>query len=171
MVLAQQQAAAGPGQAQALAARLVGRMTTDEKLGQLLNTAPAIPRLEVPAYNWWTESLHGALGPVPTTNFPEPVGLAATFDDALVGRTAQAISAEVRGLHALARTMGRMGRIGTGLDTWSPNINIFRDPRWGRGQETYGEDPYLTARMGVAFVRGMQGDDPARIDVVATPNH
>lgn len=171
MVLAQQQAAAGPGQAQALAARLVGRMTTDEKLGQLLNTAPAIPRLEVPAYNWWTESLHGALGPVPTTNFPEPVGLAATFDDALVGRTAQAISAEVRGLHALARTTGRMGRIGTGLDTWSPNINIFRDPRWGRGQETYGEDPYLTARMGVAFVRGMQGDDPARIDVVATPKH
>ena len=171
MVLAQQQAAAGPEQAEALAARLVGRMTTDEKLGQLLNTAPAIPRLEVPAYNWWTESLHGALGPVPTTNFPEPVGLAATFDDALVGRTAQAISAEVRGLHALARTTGRMGRIGTGLDTWSPNINIFRDPRWGRGQETYGEDPYLTARMGVAFVRGLQGDDPARIDVVATPKH
>jgi len=171
MVLAQQQAAAGPGQAQALAARLVGRMTTDEKLGQLLNTAPAIPRLEVPAYNWWTESLHGALGPVPTTNFPEPVGLAATFDDALVGRTAQAISAEVRGIHALARTTGRMGRIGTGLDTWSPNINIFRDPRWGRGQETYGEDPYLTARMGVAFVHGMQGDDPAQIDVVATPKH
>lgn len=171
MVLAQQQAAAGPEQAEALAARLVGRMTTDEKLGQLLNTAPAIPRLAVPAYNWWTESLHGALGPVPTTNFPEPVGLAATFDDALVGRAAQAISAEVRGLHALARTTGRMGRIGTGLDTWSPNINIFRDPRWGRGQETYGEDPFLTARMGVAFVRGIQGDDPTRIDVVATPKH
>lgn len=171
MVLAQQQAAAGPEQAEALASRLVGRMTTDEKLGQLLNTAPAIPRLEVPAYNWWTESLHGALGPVPTTNFPEPVGLAATFDDVLVGRAAQAISAEVRGLHALARTTGRMGRIGTGLDTWSPNINIFRDPRWGRGQETYGEDPFLNARMGVAFVRGMQGTDPTRIDVVATPKH
>ena len=88
----------------------------------------------MPAYNWWTGSLHGALGPVPTTNFPEPVGLAATFDDALVGRAAQAISAEVRGLHALARTTGRLGRIGTGLDTWSPNINIFRDPRWGRGR-------------------------------------
>ncbi|WP_294304913.1 glycoside hydrolase family 3 C-terminal domain-containing protein [uncultured Sphingomonas sp.] len=172
MVVAQQrQAAPGPEQAEALAARLVGRMTTDEKLGQLLNTAPAIARLEVPAYNWWTESLHGALGPVPTTNFPEPVGLAATFDDALVGRAAQAVSAEVRGLHALARTTGRMGRIGTGLDTWSPNINIFRDPRWGRGQETYGEDPFLTARMGVAFVRGMQGDDPNRIDVIATPKH
>lgn len=172
MVVAQQrQAAPGPEQAEALAARLVGRMTTDEKLGQLLNTAPAIARLDVPAYNWWTESLHGALGPVPTTNFPEPVGLAATFDDALVGRAAQAVSAEVRGLHALARTTGRMGRIGTGLDTWSPNINIFRDPRWGRGQETYGEDPFLTARMGVAFVRGMQGDDPNRIDVIATPKH
>ena len=170
MALAQQ-AAGGTDPAEAMAARLVGRMTTDEKLGQLLNTAPAIPRLEVPAYNWWTESLHGALGPVPTTNFPEPVGLAATFDDALVGQTAQAISREVRGLHALARTTGRLGRIGTGLDTWSPNINIFRDPRWGRGQETYGEDPFLTARMGVAFVRGMQGTDPTRMDVVATPKH
>ncbi|MDG6745858.1 glycoside hydrolase family 3 N-terminal domain-containing protein, partial [Staphylococcus aureus] len=154
-----------------MAATLVGKMTTDEKLYQLLNTAPAIPRLGVPAYNWWTESLHGALGPVPTTNFPEPVGLAATFDDALVGRAAQAISREVRGLHALARQTGRLGRIGTGLDSWSPNINIFRDPRWGRGQETYGEDPFLTARMGVAFVRGMQGTDPNRIDVVATPKH
>ncbi|MGW8136306.1 glycoside hydrolase family 3 C-terminal domain-containing protein [Sphingomonas zeae] len=171
VALAQQQSAAPAEQAEALAARLVGRMTTDEKLGQLLNTAPAIPRLEVPAYNWWTESLHGALGPVPTTNFPEPVGLAATFDDALVGQAAKAISAEVRGLHALARTTGRMGRIGTGLDTWSPNINIFRDPRWGRGQETYGEDPFLTGKMGVAFVRGIQGDDPNRIDVVATPKH
>lgn len=171
VALAQQQSAAPTEEAEALAARLVGRMTTDEKLGQLLNTAPAIPRLEVPAYNWWTESLHGALGPVPTTNFPEPVGLAATFDDALVGQAAKAISAEVRGLHALARMTGRMGRIGTGLDTWSPNINIFRDPRWGRGQETYGEDPFLTAKMGVAFVRGIQGDDPNRIDVVATPKH
>lgn len=93
------------------------------------------PRLGVPAYNWWTESLHGALGPVPTTNFPEPVGLAATFDDALVGRAAQAISREVRGLHALARQTGRLGRIGTGLDSWSPNINIFRDPRWGGGRK------------------------------------
>ena len=159
----------GEQQADTLAEHLVARMTTDEKLAQLLNTAPAIPRLDVPAYNWWTESLHGALGPVPTTNFPEPVGLAATFDEALVGQAAQVISREVRGLHALARRTGRMGRIGTGLDSWSPNI--FRDPRWGRGQETYGEDPFLTAKMGVAFVRGMQGTDPTRIDVVATPKH
>ena len=95
-------------------------MTLDEKLGQLLNTAPAIPRLGIPAYNWWTESLHGALGTVPTTNFPEPIGLAATFDAPLVHDVAGDISAEVRGLHALARKTGRMGRIGTGLDTWSP---------------------------------------------------
>jgi beta-glucosidase len=157
--------------ADSLAAALVGRMTLDEKLEQLLNTAPAIPRLGVPAYNWWTESLHGALGALPTTNFPEPIGLAATFDPALVHDVAGAIGTEVRDLHVLARATGRMGRIGTGLNTWSPNINIFRDPRWGRGQETYGEDPFLTARMGVAFVEGMQGDDPDRPRIIATPKH
>jgi beta-glucosidase len=154
-----------------LAAELVGKMTLDEKLEQLLNTAPAIPRLGVPAYNWWTESLHGALGALPTTNFPEPIGLAATFDPALVHDVAGAIGTEMRGLHALARATGRMGRIGTGLNTWSPNINIFRDPRWGRGQETYGEDPHLTARMGVAFVEGIQGEDPDRPRIIATPKH
>ncbi len=169
------QAAAPPSKtrskADALAASLVAKMTLDEKLGQLLNTAPAIPRLGIPAYNWWTESLHGALGTVPTTNFPEPIGLAATFDAPLVHAVAGDISAEVRGLHALARKTGRMGRIGTGLDTWSPNINIFRDPRWGRGQETYGEDPFLTSRMAVAFVTGMQGPDPDLPDVISTPKH
>lgn len=156
---------------EALAAGIVERMTLAEKLPQLLNVAPAIPRLGIPAYNWWTESLHGALGPVPTTNFPEPIGLAASFDSPMVHAVAGAISTEVRALHTLGRETGRLGRIGTGLDTWSPNINIFRDPRWGRGQETYGEDPYLTARMGVAFVTGMQGADPARPDVIATPKH
>jgi beta-glucosidase len=154
-----------------LAAQLVSRMTPDEKVEQLLNTTPAIPRLGVPAYNWWTESLHGALGALPTTNFPEPIGLAATFDPALVHDVAGAIGSEVRGLHTLSRSTGRMGRIGTGLDTWSPNINIFRDPRWGRGQETYGEDPFLTARMGVAFVQGIQGPNPDLPQVVATPKH
>jgi beta-glucosidase len=154
-----------------LAAELVGQMTLDEKLEQLLNTAPAIPRLGVPAYNWWTESLHGALGALPTTNFPEPIGLAATFDPALVHDIAGAIGTEMQDLHALARATGRMGRIGTSLNTWSPNINIFRDPRWGRGQETYGEDPFLTARMGVAFVEGIQGDDPDRPRIIATPKH
>jgi beta-glucosidase len=158
-------------QADKLAADLVAKLTIDEKIDQLLNTAPAIPRLQIPAYNWWTESLHGALGSLPTTNFPEPIGLAATFDAPLVKQVAGAISTEVQGLHALARQTGRMGRIGTGLDTWSPNINIFRDPRWGRGQETYGEDPFLTARMGVAFVTGMQGPNPDLPAVIATPKH
>ena len=153
------------------ATALVGQMTLDEKVDQLLNVAPAIPRLKIPAYNWWTESLHGAIGAVPTTNFPEPVGLAATFDAPLIKDVASVISVEVQGLHTLGRQTGQLGHIGTGLDTWSPNINIFRDPRWGRGQETYGEDPYLTTQMGVAFVQGMQGNDPAHPDVIATPKH
>jgi beta-glucosidase len=153
------------------AAAVVAQLTLDEKADQLLNVAPAIERLGIPAYNWWTESLHGALGPVPTTNFPEPIGLAATFDEPLLQQVAAAISIEVRGLHALGRRTGRLGRIGTGLDTWSPNINIFRDPRWGRGQETYGEDPFLTARMGIAYVRGMQGPDSEKPDVIASPKH
>jgi beta-glucosidase len=157
--------------ADAMAKALVEQLTLDEKVEQLLNTAPAIPRLKIPAYNWWTESLHGAMGPVPTTNFPEPIGLAATFDEALVQQVAAAISIEVRALHALGRRTGKLGRIGTGLDTWSPNINIFRDPRWGRGQETFGEDPFLSARLGVAYVRGMQGPDPDRPHVIATPKH
>jgi len=150
--------------ADAQATALVARMTLDEKLGQFVNVAPPIERLGIPAYNWWTESLHGAIGPLPTTNFPEPIGLAATFDAPLVHQVAAAISSEVRALHAF-------GPGGVGLDTWAPNINIFRDPRWGRGQETYGEDPWLTARLGVAFITGMQGRDPDRPDVVATPKH
>jgi len=158
-------------QAESKARELVQKLTLDEKAAQLLNVAPAIPRLGIPEYHWWTESLHGAWGPVPTTNFPEPIGLAATFDDALLREVAGAISLEVRGMHSLARQLGKGARIGGGLDTWSPNINIFRDPRWGRGQETYGEDPFLTARMGVAYVRGMQGDDPDHPAVIATPKH
>jgi beta-glucosidase len=150
---------------------LVRQLTLDEKLDQLLNVAPAIPRLRIPAYNWWTESLHGALGPVPTTNFPQPIGLAASFNAPLMQQVAAAISIEVRALHTLGRATGRLGRIGTGLNTWSPNINIFRDPRWGRGQETYGEDPYLTASLGVSFVQGMQGANPDLPDVIATPKH
>jgi beta-glucosidase len=157
--------------ADARARNLVAQMTLDEKIDQLLNVAPALPRLGIPAYNWWTESLHGALGPLPTTNFPEPIGLAATFDAPLVHKVASAISTEVRALHTLGRQTGHLGKIGTGLDTWSPNINIFRDPRWGRGQETYGEDPYLTAQLGVAFIQGIQGPNPDLPDVVATPKH
>ncbi|HTN40328.1 MAG TPA: glycoside hydrolase family 3 C-terminal domain-containing protein [Asticcacaulis sp.] len=153
------------------ATALVAQLTLDEKVAQLLNVAPAIPRVNIPAYNWWTESLHGAIGAVPTTNFPEPVGLAATFDAPLIKDVASAISIEVQGLHTLGRQTGQLGHIGTGLDTWSPNINIFRDPRWGRGQETYGEDPYLTAKIGVAFVQGMQGNDPVHPNVIASPKH
>ncbi|MEC3949126.1 glycoside hydrolase family 3 C-terminal domain-containing protein [Sphingobium sp. HWE2-09] len=158
-------------EANAKARTIVDKLTLDEKVAQLLNVAPAIPRLDIPAYNWWTESLHGAIGAVPTTNFPEPIGLAATFDAPLIKDVASAISTEVQALHTLGRQTGHLGRIGTGLDTWSPNINIFRDPRWGRGQETYGEDPFLTAHIGVAFIQGMQGDDPDLPNVVATPKH
>lgn len=172
---AQAQAQAGPSpiraDADAKAAAFVARMTLDEKVDQLLNVAPAIPRLNIPAYNWWTESLHGAIGAVPTTNFPEPIGLAATFDPALVHNVAGTISTEVRALHTLGRLTGHLGKIGTGLDTWSPNINIFRDPRWGRGQETYGEDPYLTAQFATAFVTGMQGPNPETPYVISTPKH
>ena len=153
------------------ATTLVAKLTVEEKIGQLLNTAPAIPRLDIPAYNWWTESLHGALGPVPTTNFPEPIGLAASFDAPLLQDVAGAIGTEVRALHTLGRATGHIGTMGSALNTWSPNINIFRDPRWGRGQETYGEDPYLTATMGVAYVRGVQGPDASRPRVIATPKH
>ena len=142
-----------------------------KRLRKLVNVAPAIPRLGIPAYNWWTESLHGAIGAIATTNFPEPIGLAATFDAPLVHDVAGTISIENRALHTLGRQTGHLGVIGTGLDTWSPNINIFRDPRWGRGQETYGEDPFLTARLGVAFVTGMQGPDPDLPLVIATPKH
>lgn len=166
------QAADSPRErADALATAIVAKLTTEEKIAQLLNVAPAIPRLNIPAYNWWTESLHGALGPVPTTNFPEPVGLAATFNAPLIHDVAGVISIENRALHTLGRQTGHLGTIGTGLDTWSPNINIFRDPRWGRGQETYGEDPFLTARLGVAFINGMQGPDPELPLIVATPKH
>jgi len=157
--------------ADAKARQIVSQLTLDEKVEQLLNGAPAIPRLNIPAYNWWTESLHGAFGPGATTNFPQPVGLAASFDDHLVGEVAAAISTEVRAVYALGRGKPNPNRIGGSLDTWSPNINIFRDPRWGRGQETYGEDPFLTGTLAKAFVRAMQGPDAARPLVIASPKH
>jgi beta-glucosidase len=154
-------------------AALVAQMSAEEKATQLVNTAAAILRLGVPAYQWWTEALHGAMIDRETTNFPEPIGLAATFDEALLRTVASAISLEVRAIHASARAEGRIGQIGNGngLVVWAPNINIFRDPRWGRGQETYGEDPFLTARMGIAYITGMQGPDPKRPRIIATPKH
>ena len=148
---------------------LVTRMTLEEKATQLVNQARAIPRLNVPAYDWWSESLHG-VAVNGTTEFPEPIGLGATFDPAAIHAMAQVISTEGRIKHVQAMRAGH-SNIFEGLDFWAPNINIFRDPRWGRGQETYGEDPFLTGRMGVAFVTGMQGDDPKYYRVIATPKH
>jgi beta-glucosidase len=148
---------------------LVQRMTLEEKASQLLNQARAIPRLNVPAYDWWSEALHG-VAVNGTTEFPEPIALAATFDTAGIHEMATAISTEGRIKHAQDVRAGH-SNIMEGLDFWAPNINIFRDPRWGRGQETYGEDPFLTARMGVAFVTGMQGDDPHYYKVISTPKH
>src|SRR5271163_5114521 len=148
---------------------LVKRMTLEEKATQLVNQARAIPRLNVPAYDWWSESLHG-VAVNGTTEFPEPIGLAATFDPATIHEMGTAISIEGRIKHVQAVRAGH-SNIFEGLDFWAPNINIFRDPRWGRGQETYGEDPFLTGRMGVAFVTGMQGDDPNYFRVISTPKH
>jgi beta-glucosidase len=160
-----------PNEAFAARARaLVGQMTLDEKIGQLMNAAPAIERLGVPAYNWWNECLHGVGRAGTATVFPQAIGLAAAWSPALLHEIAVVISDEARAKHHEAQRQGDH-RIYTGLDFWAPNINIFRDPRWGRGQETYGEDPTLTARLGVAFVRGLQGDDPTYLKVVATPKH
>jgi beta-glucosidase len=151
------------------AADLVHRMTLEEKASQLVNQARAIPRLNVPAYDWWSESLHG-IAVNGTTEFPEPVGLAATFDTPRIHEMATIIGIEGRIKHAQDERAGH-SNIFEGLDFWAPNVNIFRDPRWGRGQETYGEDPFLSARMAVAFVTGMQGDDPQYYRVISTPKH
>jgi beta-glucosidase len=150
-------------------ADLILRMTLKEKASQLVNQARAISRLQVPAYDWWSESLHGVLVNG-TTEFPEPIGLAATFDVPAIHEMAVAISTEARIKHAQDVRAGH-SNIFEGLDFWAPNINIFRDPRWGRGQETYGEDPFLTARLGVAFVTGMQGDDARYYRTISTPKH
>ncbi|HOP99333.1 MAG TPA: glycoside hydrolase family 3 C-terminal domain-containing protein [Acetivibrio clariflavus] len=136
---------------------LVSRMTLEEKVMQMLHSAPAIPRLGVPSYNWWSEALHGVARAGTATVFPQAIALAATFDTELIYKVADVISTEVRAKFHEYQRKGDHG-IYKGLTCWSPNINIFRDPRWGRGHETYGEDPYLTSRMGVAFVKGMQGD-------------
>ncbi len=149
---------------------LVSRMTLEEKASQLVNQSRAIPRLQVPAYDWWNEALHGVAAAGTATVFPQAIGLSATWDVPLMHEVATVISIEARAKHHEAVRQGRRN-IFEGLTFWSPNINIFRDPRWGRGQETYGEDPFLTARMGVAFVTGMQGDDPKYLRVVSTPKH
>jgi len=149
---------------------LISRMTLEQKASQVVNQARAIPELHVPAYDWWSEALHGVANAGTATVFPEPIGLAATFDSPLIHKMAIVIGTEARAKHNQAVRAGRRD-IMEGLDFWSPNINIFRDPRWGRGQETYGEDPFLTGRMGVAFVTGLQGDDPKYYRVISTPKH
>jgi beta-glucosidase len=155
---------------EARAADLVSRLTVEEKVSQLVNDAPAIPRLGIPAYEWWNECLHGVARAGAATVFPQAIGMAASFDTPLMREVATAISDEARAKHHEFARRGQRARY-QGLTFWSPNINIFRDPRWGRGQETYGEDPYLTARMGVEFVKGLQGDDPRYLKVVATAKH
>ncbi len=149
---------------------LVARMTLDEKISQLLNDAPEIDRLKIPKYNWWNECLHGVGFSGTATVFPQAIGLAATWNTQLMGQVATAISDEARAKHHEAVRKNQR-KIFQGLTFWSPNINIFRDPRWGRGQETYGEDPYLTSRMGVIFIKGLQGNDPKYLKLVATPKH
>ena len=156
---------------EARAQDLVARMTLEEKASQLVNDAAAIPRLGIREYNWWNEGLHGVAAAGYATVFPQAVGMAATFDAAHIREVADLISVEFRAKH-----LAEQHRFGgsdwfAGLTVWSPNINIFRDPRWGRGQETYGEDPYLTSRLGIAFVKGLQGDDPTYLRTVATPKH
>jgi beta-glucosidase len=149
---------------------LILRLTPEEKVYQMMNNTPAIPRLHIPEYDWWNEALHGVARSGIATIFPQPIGMAATFDDSLVHQVADAISDEARAMYNAAMKKDYHSRFG-GLTFWTPNINIFRDPRWGRGQETYGEDPYLTARMGVALVRGLQGDDPHYLKVAACAKH
>jgi beta-glucosidase len=149
---------------------LVSQMTLEEKISQLLNDAISIDRLNIPKYNWWSEALHGVGFAGVATVFPQAIGLAASYDLDLMNRVATAISDEGRAKHHEA-VRNNKRKIYQGLTFWSPNVNIFRDPRWGRGQETYGEDPYLTSKMGVVFVKGLQGDHPRYLKLVATPKH
>ena len=147
------------------------RMTLEEKISQLGHTSDAILRLGIPEYNWWNEGLHGVARAGIATVFPQTIGMAATFDDALLFEDADAISTEFRAKYNVEKGRDGSSAWYKGLTVWSPNINIFRDPRWGRGQETYGEDPYLTSRMGVAFVKGLEGDNAKYLKTVATPKH
>ncbi len=175
MVSAQQSANNFPFQNPSLpigerVADLVSRMTLKEKADQLLYTAPAIPHLGVPAYNWWNEALHGVARAGYATVFPQSITIANSWDETLMLSVATAISDEARAKYHEFQRRGKTG-IYQGLTFWSPNINIFRDPRWGRGHETYGEDPYLTGTMGSLFVKGLQGDDPKYLKTVATAKH
>jgi beta-glucosidase len=151
---------------------LVSRLSLEEKVAQMMNHAPAIERLGIPAYDWWNEVLHGvARTPYRVTVFPQAIGMAATWDTAAIFTMADYAALEGRAVYNKAIQQGRAGERYLGLTYWTPNINIFRDPRWGRGQETYGEDPFLTARMGASFVRGLQGNDPKYLKAAACAKH
>lgn len=152
------------------AAKLVAQMNLEEKVGQTLFNAPAVENLGIVSYNWWNEALHGVARAGTATVFPQAIGVAATFDEELVGEMAEVISTEARAKYNAQKKAGDRD-IYKGLTFWAPNVNIFRDPRWGRGQETYGEDPYLTSRLGVRFVEGMQGDDPDYLKTAACAKH
>jgi len=149
---------------------LIDAMSLREKMSQMLHTAPPIPRLGIPAHNWWNECLHGVARAGQVTVFPQAIGMASSFNDSLMFDVAAAISDEARAKHHKAVQQGNRGQY-FGLTYWTPNINIFRDPRWGRGQETYGEDPHLTSCLGVAFCKGLQGNDENYLKLVATPKH
>jgi len=151
---------------------LVSRLTLEEKVAQMLNAAPAIPRLGIPAYDWWNEVLHGvARTPYPVTSYPQAIAMAATFDTNSLKLMANYSASEGRAIFNKSNQQQRIGQRYVGLTYWTPNINIFRDPRWGRGQETYGEDPFLTAMLGRAFVNGLQGDDPKYLKAAACAKH
>jgi beta-glucosidase len=149
---------------------LIGRLTLEEKIDQMLMNTPGVPRLDIPPYDYWNEALHGVGRSGKATIFPQAIGLAATFDEELILRVSSAISDEARAMYAAAQANQNYKRY-NGLTFWTPNVNIFRDPRWGRGQETYGEDPYLTSKLGVAFVRGLQGDHPDYLKTAACAKH
>ena len=149
---------------------LLNEMTVEEKLSQLTRRNAAIPRLNIPSYVWWNEALHGVARAGAATVFPQAIGMAATFNSERLSEMAEIIATEGRARH---HESARKGDYGTykGLTYWSPNVNIFRDPRWGRGHETYGECPFLTGRLGAAYVKGVQGEHPKYLKAVATPKH
>ena len=149
---------------------LLKRLTAEEKIGQMMNTTPAIERLGIPEYDWWNEALHGVARAGKATVFPQAIAMAATFDDDALYETFTMVSDEARAKYHQYQKNKEYDRY-KGLTFWTPNINIFRDPRWGRGMETYGEDPYLTERMGVAVVKGLQGDDPKYFKTHACAKH
>ena len=156
---------------QARAADLIARLTLEEKAAQLQNEAPAIPRLGIPAYNWWNEGLHGVARADEATVFPQAIGMAASWDTPLMQQAGDIVGTEFRAKYLKTVAPDGSSEGYRGLTVWSPNVNIFRDPRWGRGQETYGEDPFLTSRMAVAYIEGLQGPDPERPKVIATVKH